>query len=1003
MATIRISQWLVTAAVITVSATATLFSVIIWHNNSNGRERLALAKTHSSEGEFESAWQLSQGILKEPPHNAVARAPASLAAQRLQREQASEKLFADLPPSDGSLHVYNAWMDQAEMLAAQGRIDDAVTLLHRLLSSVPDDPLILRRLAELNAGCRRHVEALWCLRRLVELGHASPRELTTLAMNGEDPWDFDRVLALRERCLTDQSLVLAHAIHLRLRLRLAEARALLDEALNDPPFDTALLALRIELADDDVSALYRLLPRTEQSATVWSLRARHSESGNLNTAVDCAFEALKLDPFNRELNHILGSLVSRSASFREETYQQRFELLTELHSLCRSRNVFGTSKTMQCVTLLRKLGRNTEAVAWCRTMLRTNPAANSDWARMTLAQLPLTSVTAKELEVPAPFSYGDFAPRSHADTPNLPHNNAGTHIEINPRLASSGGIQLQDVASDVALDFQFYNGTRSAEPGRRMYEFTGGGVGVLDLDGDTWPDLFFSQGADWPAGHPNAADTGSVGHGGDRLFRNYRGQSFADISEAAGIADRDFGQGVGVGDVNNDGFDDVYVANFGHNTLWINQGDGTFVRRMPNPNSAVWTISVAIADINGDAIPDLYDVNYLAGNNVFTYVCEHEGQPGVCGPTDFPAEQDVLMFGTGDGEFQPAGPDSGIVQPDGRGMGIVVGDLVQNGNVQIVIANDESANFFFEPDEDGRLQETGVLRGLAYGRSGESQGSMGIAVGNVDCNCRADLFLTNYYAEDNCLHLQTRDGFFPDGISQSDLAVPGRSMLGFGTQFFDADNDGDDDLFVANGHLDDFTHLGAPFQMRPQLFENLLGIFRECNASTSEYLAQSVLGRAVARLDWNRDGRTDLCVTHLDRPVALLENRSDDHLRPFVIRYIGVTQSRDAVGTVFRSSPEVETQSRIGSSPGDPRKYGLQDEERRKTLFPDGRPAAHSIVAGDGYQCSNERLLKLVVPRSTRELSVAARNFWVNDTEIESACVRLQFIERRPAVWRIPE
>ena len=905
------------------------------------------------------------------------------------------ELFADLPSLDENPQGYDAWMQRAVQSASQGSIDDAIAVLNRLLEFVPDDTLALRRLAQLNAGCGLRLRAVGHLRHLVKLGHASERELTTLAMNGDDLWGFDRVLMLRKCCPGDLRLILAHAEHLRLRHRLPEAREVLNGAIQQRPGLTEMLVMRIRVADHIGADLLQALFEAEDTADTWTLRSVHADFGSTTEFFDrldlgtvSALRAVQMNPSSAERNHALATLLAHAGDRESaEFYLQRFRQLTELRELCRVRAVFRTPKAQRCVQLLLDLDRDSEATAWCRTELRVD--GDSSWAADLLGRTKGRSESAPH-DASRHGQSGNVGSEPEDDsTKEFPDSliiRFDHDRNIHPEPASETGARrtalcMGDVAAEVGLEFEFLCGTDSEHTGRRMHEFTGGGVGVLDLDADTWPDLFFTQGTEQLTGVYR--EPGRTSSSCDQLFRNRRGRQFVNVSQITGITENMFGQGIAVGDVNNDGFDDVYTANIGTNILWLNQGDGTFVSLQPTPQSAVWTISAAVADLNRDGIPDLYDVNYVGGNNVFTQICNHGGRPRICGPTDFPGEQDCLPIGNGDGTFRPVGRAAEFILPDGRGMGIVAGDLLKNGTVQVLVANDESANFFFEISDDWQLTNTAVMRGLAYGRNGTGQGSMGIAVTDWHGSLHngSSLFVTNYFGESNCLHVQTSDGFFPDMIAGSGLNIPGRSMLGFGTQFLDADGDGDDDLFVANGHVDDFEYMGIPFRMRPQLFENTAGEFQETGPSTGPYFAAGALGRAVARLDWNRDGRMDLCVTHLDRPVALLENRSPQEFGSVTIRYTGIRQSRDGVGTLL-------TLSHLGST--------LTDAE--SVVHTVTRP----ILAGDGYECSNERVQNFVLPTGVVRLRISDGATESRVVLTLSEAAQLQIVEGRQGVWRIP-
>jgi ASPIC/UnbV protein/VCBS repeat protein len=221
-----------------------------------------------------------------------------------------------------------------------------------------------------------------------------------------------------------------------------------------------------------------------------------------------------------------------------------------------------------------------------------------------------------------------------------------------------------------------------------------------------------------------------------------------------------------------------------------------------------------------------------------------------------------------------------------------------------------------------------VVNGLAYDAEGKSQACMGVAAGDANGDGKLDLFVTNFYEESNTLYLQSSDGMFIDGIAASGLQAPSFPMVGFGTQFIDGELDGYPDLVVTNGHVDDFTHLQIPYKMRPQYFRGKgNGKFVEIPAADlGAFFQGEYLGRGLARIDWNRDGREDVVISHLAAPVALLENSTPETGHFLAIQLRGVTSARDAIGAEVM-------------------------------LVAGGRRRFQWLTAGDGYMASNERQL----------------------------------------------
>jgi hypothetical protein len=471
-----------------------------------------------------------------------------------------------------------------------------------------------------------------------------------------------------------------------------------------------------------------------------------------------------------------------------------------------------------------------------------------------------------------------------------------------------------------------------------MQEFTGGGVGAVDFDGDGRPDLYLPQGCDWPP------DTNQRDHL-DRLYRNI-GAGFTDVTPSAGIIEPGFSQGVAAGDFDGDGFQDLYVANIGGNRLFRNNGDGTFRDVTTGsgidvgPIADAWTISASLADLNGDALPDLYDVNYVQGERVYEMLCGEGDEARACSPTAFEGTPDRLLLNRGDGTFENATSVAGIDAPNGTGMGIVAADFDSSGRLSLFISNDLQANHFYinrtsASQGPPRFEEQALLNGLAYDRDGRPQACMGVAAGDADGDGLLDLFVTNYIRESNVLYRQSSDGLFSDETRVANLAVPSFAVLGFGTQFLDADLDGREDLVVANGHIDDFTHESLEYRMRPQFFRNLGGKFEELPPATlGPYFAQKLLGRGLARLDWNGDGRDEFAVSHLQDPAALLTNTTAGTGQPLSIRLRARNSARDAIGTIVT----------------------VEAGEQR---------FVKQLTAGDGYAASNER--KLVFGLDTRQ------------------------------------
>lgn len=675
---------------------------------------------------------------------------------------------------------------------------------------------------------------------------------------------------------------------------------------------------------------------------LWVLRGRwFSSKRDLRAATRCFAEALRLNPDQQYANYQLAQLLQRdSQSAIAKKCIERAEKLSELFRIINllydNRNHVDLLR--QAAEQTESLGRLWEAWGWYRIALTVDPKAEWAWDNSSRLRKRLDAgLTERVLPESYPIAGLELANYPLPDWHKLNEPPFIVSQDVAPEVTE---IQFEERSRDAGLDFTYFNSPHDGS-GERTFEFTGGGIGVLDFDADGWPDLYFTQGCSNPAQSVPQPQRDFL----DRLYRNMEGQRLVDVTSDCGIAEDHFSQGVTVGDFDADGFPDLYVANIGPNRFFRNNGDGTFDDVTPTTGTAgdSWSTSCVMVDLNADGLPDLYVVNYLAGDEVFTRVCqESDGSPRLCYPQVFPSSADLLYINNGNGTYQESTRLAGIHDVNGRGLGVVAADFEGTGRLGLFVANDTTANFYFrnnsqQPGGIPTFAEEGISSGLAFDASGQAQASMGVAAADVDHDGRLDLFVTNFEREYNNLYLQSATGLFTDSISHSGLQDPGYLMLGFGTQFLDADLDGWSDLFVANGHIDDFTRKGIPYRMPPQFFRHVgNGIFRELPAAgLGRYFGGKYLGRAVARLDWNRDGLDDLAIGHLDSPSLLLTNRTPAIGRFLSLQFRGIVSSRDAIGT--------RIELRIG------------DQIRQ-----------HQLTAGDGYQSSNERRLVMGAGHATQ-------------------------------------
>jgi hypothetical protein len=489
----------------------------------------------------------------------------------------------------------------------------------------------------------------------------------------------------------------------------------------------------------------------------------------------------------------------------------------------------------------------------------------------------------------------------------------------------------------MGLTMEYENGHTGL---KYLIEAMGGGVSIVDFDRDGWPDLYCPQG-------------GSLGDGpklpplSDQLFLNRRGTEFSNVSDPAGIREYGYSQGVAAGDINEDGFADIVVANFGRNTLFLNCGDGTFEDITDGSGmqiSSAMSSSVAMADLDGDSDLDLYVVNYVDGLKI----CRDDNQQlATCNPASHEAAADELYENLGNGLFRDVSGsfDSGVTS--GKGLGIMIARLDGDLQPDIFVSNDTTPNFLFANRTDARgikLEEQGFQSGVAVNGKGLVQAGMGIACGDLDRDLRPDLYVTNFHREANTLFLQRQPGLFQDSTATAGLREPTLPLLGFGTQALDLDLDGWLELFVTNGHIDDQRKQGVEWQMNPQLCRTVDGLhWSDISLQCGPFMHQKALGRGVAVLDVNRDGRQDLAVGFQDRPMALLVNESSATGNSIVVGLIGVSCNRSATNAVVYWE------------------FG-------------GKRTMTELRGGDGYYCCNERRLTLGL--GTSELAELIEIHW---------------------------
>jgi tetratricopeptide (TPR) repeat protein len=917
-----------------------------WFWSPEARVRRGLAAYER--GDFKTAWTIAKSLSQSASDDPLVWQFVARVAERSSERDTALRAWSELrrlkPAQAGTW-----WLQQASAEMKAGRIVAAQAALQHCLQQEPSNAGALRLQTQL-AGAVGDSRALQ--RALFTLLKQQPLTVDELVMlSATDPFTPDEQLLSMVKADPDASDVpLLSEIRLAWnRDDRAEAKRLLQRRLTQQPDDADAAGLLGELLLNESDQAFldwssQLPESTKTSSRVWLAMGKWlSRRGDAEPAIRCLYEALLREPEHPAINVQLGqALRMKFEPELAEQFAERGRLLGEAQNL--SQRILEQRQWSWAGRLIEALdatGRTWEAWAWTVAAAEAQPRQTelAQQARQRQAALRDTDLQTVVSRLP-----GQQLDWTRAPLPDWSQYRASQTAA--PDTTETTQLRFEDQAEQVGLRFVYRNSDDPSVPGRFIFESTGGGVGVLDFDQDGWPDVYFPQAGPWPVVAESAPR--------DQLFRNRHGQTYENVTASSGIDEWAFSQGLSCGDLDNDGFPDLYVANIGQNTIWRNNGDGTFenITAATGRSDRQWTVSCGMADFNLDGQLDLFDVNYLAGDAVFTTICVNdEDQPRVCRPTLFDPATDVLSLGQGDGRFQEVTDSVGLDLPHGMGLGVVIADFDGNRRPDLFISNDQTPNYLLlnQPDEtrpEGmRFEEQGMLWGVALDKDGAAQACMGVAHADLNRDGRLDLFVTNFAKESNTLYMSQADGVYRDATIDFGLRAPSFALLGFGTQFFDADSDGDQDLVILNGHIDDFSSTGEPYRMRPQLFRGTAnGPFVEVlGDSAGAVFRQPRLGRGLATLDWNGDGMTDLVASDLELPAALLTNRSTRGGGLVRLRLIGTRSQRDAVGAVVTA--EVKP----------------------------SQTQTWEISAGDGYEavCEQDLLISTAIGENLRQVQVA--------------------------------
>lgn len=931
---------------------------------------------------WESVESLARRLMTADPEDSEAFAAMAIASGKRGDVQSAIDWFLEAVRLEG--YRRGDWNQSVLVLAHRGnRFYDAADLLRALVDRDLATPIQTRALADLYIELELRAEHQALFRSMVRkrqmdlpllmdglatdrrttipLGEttriveAYPHDLRPLVAKARDEFDFDR---------------------------LDSAESMVMRILDRHPGDVPALCLRgriharrrdqVRTADWLVNAGDRLVSQ----ADYWWILAEYLARQNRADDAQAAYaKALTIEPFRVDaIAGLRDVMVSRSTTPDPMVDQlaHRLDHLTAMRDTVREIRDVKKLKSQRLVARvaseLIELRRYWEAEAWAAvatTIPQEPDPSTRDIRRRAIESLrndtpwwPDTPLDRQLAALAASIPLTDVL--IARDSP-LPESAVPRRT-----VAEAASVRLENEAADRGLDFFGFTDANLDQPGVRLYKTLGCGVGVIDFDRDGWSDVCMAA----AGGRPRQRDSFP-----GALFRNQDG-AFDDVSQPSTFADVGFSQGVCVGDYNADGFEDVFICNLGRNTLLQNNGDGSFVDvtdRVGLGDSAGWSTSAAWVDLSSDGLSDLYVLNYCDGDEFITRGCW--GKSGKrefsCRPTEFPAAADQVYQLTPRGRFERRDRAWGVSAcPPARGLGIIAGSLDADEGMDLFIANDMTANHYWtakpladRTEDTPLLGESAVTQGLAVDDRSSAQACMGIAVADFDGDRSTDLYVTNYMDEPNTLYAQLNPGRWDDITVTTGMSQDSYPFVGFGAQAVDLDLNGSPEIAVANGHIDRFAD-DIPYAQPAQLFGFERGGAAECWSGSvfGRYGDRPHVGRAMAVIDANRDGRQDLLVTHQTEPVALLVNQTEtsSHWVAFEVR--GVEASVDAVGatlTVQTASNQIRVPVLAGhgylATNSSTVVVGLGDEDRVDSVtvqWPSigGRPAkrqTHHALAID--------------------------------------------------------
>jgi len=502
-------------------------------------------------------------------------------------------------------------------------------------------------------------------------------------------------------------------------------------------------------------------------------------------------------------------------------------------------------------------------------------------------------------------------------------------------LPAANDDYFQEIGQEIGLDFIHSIGDKDLT---NIVESSGGGAAFLDYDQDGYIDLYVTSGT-WKEGLSSGEKPDKMPE--NHLYHNRGDGTFEDVTKKTGVGGPWYSMGVTVGDYNNDGYPDLYVSNYGPNVLYKNNGNGTFTdvtkRARVGGGENDFSVGAVWLDYDNDGFLDLYVGKYLNFDPSYKYYYAPDGFPG---PLAYDAQPDVLYHNNGDGTFEDVTKKMGIIDVDGRAMGVGAADYDDDGFVDIYVANDHSMNYLWHNNGGKGFTDVGTPSGTAFGQSGESAVSMAVDFADFNGDGLLDIFVSD---DKYCrLFENMGNGIFSDKSYASGIAMPAGQFVGWSSSFIDYNNDGNVDIFKVNGAL---KHL---YGQEDQLFENTGdGKFRDVSTESGKYFEKELVGRGACFGDYDNDGDIDAYIVNLNDRGVFLRNNKGNQNNWLTLNLIGTTSNRDGIGSRVKliSGSKVQTAQKKSTtgylSQNDPRMhFGLAKNtmvERIEIKWPSGK------------------------------------------------------------------